>query len=61
MLFLKIPKVRKYFNIDEKKKIEQEKKKNKGVIGEFKESKVLSKYFWKLYLYIRNNFEPFYL
>jgi len=39
VMFLKIPRVRKYFNIDEKKEIKNEgKKKKKGVIGEFKES-----------------------
>lgn len=37
-MFLKIPSVRKYFNIEEKKKVEQKKKK-KGVIGDFKECK----------------------
>jgi YidC/Oxa1 family membrane protein insertase len=37
VLFLKIPRVRKYFNIEEKKKVEMKKKK-KGVVGDFKES-----------------------
>ncbi|KAL5245259.1 hypothetical protein ACI65C_012669 [Semiaphis heraclei] len=38
VLFLKIPSVRNYFNIEEKRSVEKSKSKKKGVIGEFKES-----------------------
>jgi hypothetical protein len=38
-MFLKIPSVRNYFNIEEKKKIEPSKSKKKGVVTEFKECK----------------------
>uniref|UniRef100_A0A2S2QAF8 Mitochondrial inner membrane protein OXA1L n=1 Tax=Sipha flava TaxID=143950 RepID=A0A2S2QAF8_9HEMI len=38
VMFLKIPSVRNYFNIEEKKKIEPSKSKKKGVVTEFKES-----------------------
>lgn len=39
VMFLKIPSVRNYFNIEEKKKIVQDKSKKKGVVKEFKECK----------------------
>lgn len=39
-MFLKIPSVRKYFNIEQKRKVEEKgKKKKKGMIGGFKECK----------------------
>lgn len=42
VLFLKIPTVRNYFNIEEKRKVELSKTKKKGVVGEFKDCKIFS-------------------
>lgn len=42
-MFLKIPAVRNYFNIEEKKKVEKPKSK-KGIIRDFKDCKTFTRY-----------------